>query len=435
MSEKKTFFPPLVRRGYFLFILFFPLIISCQEGMERPPGEQTGQIAEEAALFGRECNKCHTLQRALNTFRDEEAWLRTIQRMREKNKVDIPPGEVDRLVRYHVERQKKEAATFQTKCQLCHRGNRFVEKALIPEQARALIRKMQEKAGNIITDEDVELLVTFHVREHQQTVKRDFRKALGGPAVQEQGANAEALNIFVQKCSSCHELERSLEVFKDEQAWKRTINTMQAYSRGYITEDEVESLVRFHVDRQKNELDVFRETCTRCHPEEQVTRRSMSEEEWMQTVKRMQEKTPEIYTEEKIKILAIYHKKHEMVMTKLFYGQCNECHTLSNSPTPSITARASDTLITAASEKLAPDVSVPDIRDLINFHKEREKREMQIFRQQCPTCHSPDTSRREVRNRKEWGLLIASLQNRLYDEAVGNSINTQIDFHTLEQRR
>jgi mono/diheme cytochrome c family protein len=432
---------------FFTVVCASLVFISCQPGMDSTPVSvsreaQPSPVAMPAgaALFSSECSKCHRLRRALNTFRDEKTWIDTITRMQKQNKAQLTGKQIEELVRYHVARQKKENEVFHSKCEKCHLGNRYVEKALTPEQARTVIRRMQQKAGNTIRDEDVELIVNYHIREHQVAVKKNLSNALGiikeeGPAL-----DTEVLNLFVRKCTSCHEPEVALNVVKSKLAWKMTVRKMQAYSRGFITHEDVAKLVVFLYGRQKTEQQIFTETCTSCHSSERIAKHSLSDEDWLKIVKRMQAKAPDLITEDKIKIITSYHRTHEAIMTALFYEQCDQCHYFGDTPRNDIDpgvrrTRALNTLVTLANEKFAGEISRPEIRDLMQFHVERQKREMEVFKQSCSSCHPPDLPMTGIRDRKEWAMLIATLQDKLYDTKTGDSINTQINFHIETQHR
>jgi len=421
--------------------------VSCQTGKDSAPAPQAREaqpapvaLPPGADLFTKECSKCHGLRRAMNTYKDEKTWIDTITRMQKQNKAQLTSQQIEQMVQYHVERQKRENEIFQSKCQKCHLGKRFVEKALTPEQARAVIIRMQQKAGNTIQDDDVELLVNYHVREHQVAVKNNLGNAMGILKDQDPSFDTEGLTLFVQKCTSCHEPEVSLNVIKDERSWKRTIRKMQAYSQRFITHEDVAKLVAFLYGRQKTERQVFEETCTSCHPGERITRHSMSDEEWMEIVKRMQAKAPDLITADKIKIITSYHRRHEAIMTTLFYGQCDQCHLFGDTPRSDIDPgvrriRALNTLVTLVNERFAGEITRPEIRNLMQFHVERQKREMDVFKQGCSKCHPPDQPMKGIRDRKEWAMLIASLQEKLYDTKTDDSINTQVNFHISAQHR
>ncbi len=407
------------------------LMLSCQEGIKKTAMED--ETRSGADLFQAECQKCHGLRRVISAFRDEETWINTISRMRDKNKADITSEEIEQLVKFHVERQKKETAVFKSKCQKCHPGGRFVQKALTPAQARIIIKKMQEKAGNTIKDEDVQLIINYHMREHQLALKKSMQSAFSN-VLEDYGIDPEALTLFVEKCSSCHELERSMFVYKDEQAWQKTIKKMQAYSRGLMTDDEVNRLVAFHAKRQKTELEVFRETCLACHTAARIFRRSMTEEEWLATVKKMQEKAPTLINDEKITILTNFHQKQENIMASLFEGQCKQCH-IYLTRAASMSTGAKYSLKILASEKFAADESKPDIDELIIFHSERERREMDVFGE-CSKCHPEGRSKSyNTRTREDWILLISSMQDKVFSQKVATGINTQINFHVAKHNQ
>ncbi|MBW2466842.1 MAG: hypothetical protein JRF02_06025 [Deltaproteobacteria bacterium] len=95
--------------------------------------------------------------------------------MKEEHKADITGKEIGILVNYHINRQKQEAAIFEEKCQKCHPGKVFLEQNLTSEQARAIIKRMQQKAGNTIEDSDIEIIVRYHVQSHQAALEDNIR--------------------------------------------------------------------------------------------------------------------------------------------------------------------------------------------------------------------------------------------------------------------
>ncbi|MBU0728677.1 MAG: cytochrome c [Proteobacteria bacterium] len=409
------------------------LSYSCQEGV-KDVGQTSEQSVMGADLFNDKCQKCHGVRRVLNTFKDEETWIKTIKRMGGKENSQISSDQLEQLVKFHILRQKKESQVFKQKCQQCHPGKRFVEKAMTLEQARAVVKKMQEKAGNTILDEDVELIINYHVREHNLAVQQGLNKSVGTALGLGSSIDPQIITLFVQKCSSCHEPERSMYVFKDEKTWNKTLKKMQAYSRGLILDEEVEQLVRFHTQTQKNSMQIFQETCTTCHNTQRIFQRSMTDEEWLHTIKEMQKKAPDLIDNEKIEVLAGYAQRFERVMAGIFEGRCGNCH-MENRANVTLKFGAKDSLVVLVNERFTTTTSQPDVRELMASHTEREKREMAVFDKDCNGCHSPDQPKNKInRNIEELTLLIASIQNKVHDQSVSRTINTQIGFHKAKQR-
>jgi len=51
-------------------------------------------------------------------------------------------------------------------------------------------------------------------------------------------------SIFEQKCSNCHEANKSRMLLKDEKAWEETLFRMSKKQGAHITKSDVEKLVR-----------------------------------------------------------------------------------------------------------------------------------------------------------------------------------------------
>ena len=62
------------------------------------------------------------------------------------------------------------------------------------------------------------------------------------PAV---GATPEAL--FAEKCSICHHPDRALRKTKDRLGWQKTVERMQRYSSGMISDTEAATVIEYLV--------------------------------------------------------------------------------------------------------------------------------------------------------------------------------------------
>jgi len=213
-----------------LVVLFVIITLGCQPFaiQKTPPALLSG-----AELFKSKCSQCHETELALRKYRSPGAWFETIARMKEKHNSQISSKEIKLLVQYHVERQKREAAVFNDRCQKCHPGKVFLEKALTPDQARAIIKRMQQKIGNTIEDKDIDIIVRYHVHSQQAALEKSLT-GISALIPKKQLAKKRDAALFVKKCSICHLPARALEVTKDKEAWFQTIKRMQSTARGKL---------------------------------------------------------------------------------------------------------------------------------------------------------------------------------------------------------
>lgn len=428
-----------VRRRPRLLALLVPLLLLATFGCQQLAVQKIMPApASGAELFQAKCTTCHDLARALNQYRSEEVWFATITRMKEAHHAELSREEITQLANYHVERQRQEAALFQEKCQKCHPGKVFLEQNLTADQARAIIKRMQLQAGNTIGDADVEIIVRYHTQAQQAALTDNlrgiYRQVLGAQPELKRG-----VVLFLEKCSTCHQPDRALAVIKDPQVWALTIKRMQSYSKGAITDRDAQDLVEFHVSEQQREIATFKETCTKCHDDERITSRSMSEEQWLATIKRMREKAPELITDEKVNLLAAYFHRRELALARIFSDKCRLCHDkkAEASAGPSVTSAPLEGLITLANAEFGGSLQVQDVKYLLSPHVERQKRAMRLYEQNCSTCHPEGVPKKRAagaaapgeRTREQWISFIAVLQGEELDKGVQNTINSQIDYH------
>lgn len=410
------------------------LQVSCQAGK----GNETAMYPDlpGSDLFREECSKCHDLERALRTTKDEAAWDNAIRRMRDLHKADISEVEILELVNYHVVRQKKEAAIFQEKCQKCHPGKVFLEKNLTPSQAREVVRRMQEKAGATVTDEDVEIIVNYHIREHQMSLQRTLY-GIANP--DKKGPPPVAITryrAYFDECSGCHRAELPTGVLKDRSLKEKVRGEMLQLGRGEIAAEQVDELINAHSQRQNNELESFQKVCTTCHSDERITIQAMTSDQWLTTIRRMQAKAPELITDEKVTVLAGFFHRREMVLSTLFYDNCSQCHFPSavDEPTLSGVSANMDNLIFVASQRFGDGVVPSDITELVGIHNARERKEMAVFAGNCVDCHLSNRPRKTERSRDEWIGHIGGLQQKVIDDSAVQRITIQMGIHRQRKK-
>jgi mono/diheme cytochrome c family protein len=423
-SPKVKIFSNLIQQSLLLIVFIMLSTAGCQ-----PSTAQKKDLAPPtgAELFQSKCSKCHDPELALQKYRSEVVWRNTITRMKEQHNADISRQEVELLIKYHLDRQLKETAIFKEKCTQCHPGEVFLEKNLTPEQARSIIKRMQQLAGNTIEDSDVEMIVRYHVQAQQAAGKN--LQSISDQFLRDQPEMKRGAALFVEKCSTCHNPNRAFSVIKDPEVWAQ---------KGAITDDQAAEIVTFHVTQQQRELNTFQETCTKCHNDERINSRSMSDEQWLATIKRMQQKAPELITDEKVTILAAYFHRRELALARIFYGKCKLCHfDISGKALPSESVKQLDGLIVLASEEFERSLELPDIYTFLSIHTQRQKRNMQLYEDNCTTCHPggsleekrADQKKPGKRSRAEWISFIAALQGLELTKEIQNTINSQVDYH------
>jgi len=404
-------------RKFLSLSLFLILLLGCQQiPSQKVPSDSTSG----AELFQSKCASCHSLERALNKYRSADLWRSTIYRMKEQHGADLTRSEADQLVDFHVKRQQQEAAIFKEKCQQCHPAERYLNKELSPGAAREIIKRMQQKAGNKIENEDVDIIVRYHIQAQQL----DLGKSLSGVSKvisRDYSLTQRGREVFKNECSLCHNISRTLSFRADSKLWDRTIEQLKKISNDSITTKEIDELADWHIGEKKKEVSTFKSTCARCHSDRRINERSMTEEEWIETITRMLKKAPELFSEEKVSLIAAYFHRRELALAKTFSGPCVSCHTDNQSNFPP------DRFFQASSSD----------KELSKIHADRQRKEMQIFETKCFRCHPErlsnngkvDSEQITARSRSEGIALIANLQNITLNEATKEKIAHQIDFH------
>lgn len=118
-----------------------------------------------ADLAMKACSRCHGPERTLTSSATKVTWARVILEMSEKEGSGITYDDVRRLAQYHVARQKIGQQVFKKDCSECHDPE--AEETLKEKKSRAewrqTIRRMMGKSGKMITDEEVDILINYHI--------------------------------------------------------------------------------------------------------------------------------------------------------------------------------------------------------------------------------------------------------------------------------
>ncbi|HUV51368.1 MAG TPA: hypothetical protein VMW78_10175 [Anaerolineae bacterium] len=187
------------------------------------------------------CSRCHDLKRIVTLDRDEESWRETVTAMSKEKGSDISEDEINIIVRYHRQRQKKDQELFETKCLKCHKRMNMqsppeVEKT--PDEWGATIRRMMKKINEVISNENINTLTHYHIRTHSMITFEKLKN-------QSEIFSLDSAELFKRKCSTCHSLERSLNALQDKEAWEKTIRAMAKKDGSTITESDISELVNF----------------------------------------------------------------------------------------------------------------------------------------------------------------------------------------------
>lgn len=124
--------------------------------------------------------------------------------------------------------------TLQRKCIRCHDLDRvFRVERTIAEWQEVLIA-MSRKENADLTQEDFETLKNLHM-ERQRALYAE--------------------GIFKEHCDKCHELDRGIAARNksSRQRWRETINRMRGKDAQWISADEAQILVLWHIQEQEDE--------------------------------------------------------------------------------------------------------------------------------------------------------------------------------------
>ncbi len=376
------------------------------------------------------CSRCHDLKRVVALERDEETWRKIVTAMSKEKGSDISKDEIDVMVRYHIQKQKKDRELFEKKCSNCHKRMNIrspLEIEKTPDEWRATIRRMMGKTKEVMIDENIDTLIHYHIRAHSMITleKLEAQSTILG---------LEPSELFEKKCSVCHSLEKALHALKDDESWQKTIQAMAKKHGSAITESAISGLVNFHVARQKKEQELFLRDCSQCHPADVALETGKTDEQWRETAKKMMDKAGRKISEEELNILTQYHVRYEKTMDSLSIKKCTRCHDRKRILTTTGTPQTLERIIVKMSEKEGGDITPDDVRSLVHYHAAKQKIEQQIFLKDCSECHEPEETLKEKKSKEEWRQTIRRMMAKTDKMITDEELDILINYHIRRTR-
>ena len=206
------------------------------------PSLSQQSAAAEPITFETRCGQCHQLDQAERLVPAE--WVARVSKM--GSVVDLRPeeqAEVLSFFQHHGQEASRligmarERRVFIEKCSLCHNPNRIFLQPFEGQALRETVKRMQLRAPDIISDEDVDTVISYIESGAGNNLLAERVEATGSPA-----------SVFRLRCASCHTLERSflkLEREGDRVQWIPTVRRMQARAPQWISDQDAETIIAY----------------------------------------------------------------------------------------------------------------------------------------------------------------------------------------------
>lgn len=376
------------------------------------------------------CSQCHTSKRVLAMERDEGTWRKMVICMSQKSGSAIDKEEIGIIVGYHLKRQQKAQELLKQNCSNCHKRKNLhspLEAEKSTKEWRSTIRRMMGKTGGVMSDESIDILMEYHTRAHNERTLENLR-------TESKSLAFGYVDLFGEKCSECHSLEKAIDSLRDEDAWQKTIETMAGKSGGNITDGEVSKLVNLHLERQKKEQELFLKDCTRCHGSDVALKLGKTQDEWRETAKKMATSDGKKMNDEELDILTHFHTRYEKTIARLSMDKCSGCHDRQRILMKTDTEDSWDETINAMSIKEGVDISYEDIKRLANYHMARQKIEQEVFKKDCSECHQSGDTLKKKLSREQWREIVRQMMSRTEKMINDEEVDTLIDYHIRKSR-
>jgi mono/diheme cytochrome c family protein len=376
---------------------------------------------QKVSPFDQKCSNCHEANKSRMFLKDEKAWKKTLLRMSKKQGADITRSDVEKLVSIHVQRQKAERELFLKECTHCHGTGTSLSEIKTKQEWKETIHRMMAKAKREISDDKINLLITYHARYQ---------------------------NSIMRKCSRCHDQKRVVSLERHKETWRKTVTAMCKKQDSDICEDEIDIIVRYHIQEQQKGQELFEQKCSNCHKRRSL--RSPPEvektpDEWRLTIRRMMGKIKKVVEDEHIDTLISYHvRAHNMITleelgaelkmlglasSELFSRKCSTCHSLEKALYTLKDEESWKRTIQNMARKQGSTITESDISEMVGFHVERQTKEQDLFLRDCSHCHSPDVALETGKTHEQWRETARKMMDKAGRKISEEELNILTQYH------
>jgi len=191
--------------------------------------------------FKERCGQCHNEDDPAGTASTE--WLTGVDRPLVELTTE-QKASVLRFLQHHgpdaVEKVSvaRDRALFEEKCNLCHSANRIFVETLTPGETRDVVARMQIRAPDWMSPREMEIILNYLDKGAPGAVRPGDAVAAFTPA-----------ELFRERCSNCHELER-VYLFLDKgeatpDSWALLVARMRAKAPDLINDEEGDKILSY----------------------------------------------------------------------------------------------------------------------------------------------------------------------------------------------
>jgi len=87
-------------------------------------------------------------------------------------------------------------------------------------------------------------------------------------------------DLFLEKCSRCHEEERAYDIISHRLNWMRTVASMAVKNRSWMPPEAVEDILHYRTYYPIHMRALFQHRCGECHGLDELRRRPRSAGQW-----------------------------------------------------------------------------------------------------------------------------------------------------------
>ncbi|MHC4196823.1 MAG: hypothetical protein ACYSRP_02775 [Planctomycetota bacterium] len=169
------------------------------------------------------------------------------------------------------------------KCSKCHTLRRIFLMPKPENEWRETVHRMRDKNPQWISAEEAGL-----IEEEIINTRADRVKAITA----ERQDYDDARLLFIDRCSSCHSVNRVLLKAKTAAEWKETVERMRAEAGDWISKEDGDRIAallaeRAEILKEDKGGDIFVSKCLVCHPGERILLETHDKTGWQAIVTKM----------------------------------------------------------------------------------------------------------------------------------------------------
>ncbi len=109
----------------------------------------------------------------------------------------------------------------------------------------------------------------------------------GAPGSEDVAPAVSSRELFMEKCSHCHQAMQAYSVVEERERWIKLVATMATKNLNWIDTGEMRVIINYHDEHHQVAVDLFQGKCGECHQLDRLSLLEKTSAQWRTMIKFM----------------------------------------------------------------------------------------------------------------------------------------------------